>query len=223
MPLWVWVCACVCVRWVWVCACVWVCVSVRVCESVRVCVSEVSVRVSVNVSVRVCESACVWVNVCMHACSVTKSHLTFTGPRTIAHQAPLSMDFSRQRHWSGLPFPAPRIKPTSLAPPALAGRLFMAAPPRRPWQPYIPAKKSSRVWPYFPLPGSSAPATLDPIISPAQHSNHIRNYCRWNWVHTFVVLQSTPVRICCLSHTVKSMRPSDKEMNIYVRDHWSVL
>ena len=28
----------------------------------------------------------------------------FTTPRTIARQAPLSMEFSRQEYWSGLPF-----------------------------------------------------------------------------------------------------------------------
>ena len=28
-------------------------------------------------------------------------------PWTVAHQAPLSMGFSRQEHWSGLPFPSP--------------------------------------------------------------------------------------------------------------------
>ena len=28
-------------------------------------------------------------------------------PRTIARQAPLSLGFSRQEHWSGLPFPSP--------------------------------------------------------------------------------------------------------------------
>ena len=28
---------------------------------------------------------------------------------TAAHQAPLSMDFSRQEYWSGLPFPSPRM------------------------------------------------------------------------------------------------------------------
>ena len=39
---------------------------------------------------------------------------------TIAHQAPLSMGFSRQEYWSGLPFLPPEdllnpgIKPTSL-------------------------------------------------------------------------------------------------------------
>ena len=48
----------------------------------------------------------------------------------IAHQVPLSMGFSRQEHWSGLPFPSPgdhpnpEVKPTSLASPALAGRFF---------------------------------------------------------------------------------------------------
>ena len=26
-----------------------------------------------------------------------------------AHQAPLSLGFSRQEHWSGLPFPSPHI------------------------------------------------------------------------------------------------------------------
>ena len=28
-------------------------------------------------------------------------------PKTAAHQAPLSLGFSRQGHWSGLPFPSP--------------------------------------------------------------------------------------------------------------------
>ena len=32
------------------------------------------------------------------------SHVT---PWTAARQAPLSMDFSRQEYWSGLPFPSP--------------------------------------------------------------------------------------------------------------------
>ena len=45
-------------------------------------------------------------------------------------QAPLSMEFSRQEYWSGLPFPTPGdlsdpgIKPTFLPSPALAGRFF---------------------------------------------------------------------------------------------------
>ena len=47
-----------------------------------------------------------------------------------AHQAPLSMGFSRQEYWSGFPFPppgdppGPGTKPESLASPALEGRFF---------------------------------------------------------------------------------------------------
>ena len=49
---------------------------------------------------------------------------------TVACHTPLSMGFSRQGHWSGLPRPPPRdlpdpgIEPTSLLSPALAGRFF---------------------------------------------------------------------------------------------------
>ena len=35
----------------------------------------------------------------------------FATPWTIAHQGPLSMGFSRQEHWSGLPFPSPGDPP----------------------------------------------------------------------------------------------------------------
>ena len=54
----------------------------------------------------------------------------FATPWTVAHQALLSMGFSRQEHWSGFPFPTPgdlpnpRIEPMSLASPALSGRFF---------------------------------------------------------------------------------------------------
>ena len=33
----------------------------------------------------------------------------FETPRTVAHHAPLSMEFSRQEYWNGLPFPPPGI------------------------------------------------------------------------------------------------------------------
>ena len=38
---------------------------------------------------------------------VIQSCPTFVTPWTVAHQAPLSMEFSRQQYWSGLPFPSP--------------------------------------------------------------------------------------------------------------------
>ena len=49
---------------------------------------------------------------------------------TVAHQASLSMGFSRQEYWSGLPCPSPGdlpdtgIKPTSLMSSALADGFF---------------------------------------------------------------------------------------------------
>ena len=49
----------------------------------------------------------------------------FATPWTVAHQALLSIEFSRQQYWSELPFSTPRdlpnpgIKPLSLASPAL--------------------------------------------------------------------------------------------------------
>ena len=36
----------------------------------------------------------------------------FTTPRTVGHQAPLSMGFSRQEYWSRLPFPSPGDLPS---------------------------------------------------------------------------------------------------------------
>ena len=42
---------------------------------------------------------------------VTKSCRTLVAPWTLAHQAPLSMGFSRQEYWSGLPFPSPEGLP----------------------------------------------------------------------------------------------------------------
>ena len=61
----------------------------------------------------------------------------FVTPWTVDHQAPLSMEFSRQEYWSGLPLPAPGdlpgpgIKPVSLVSPALRGGFFTTAPPGR--------------------------------------------------------------------------------------------
>ena len=53
----------------------------------------------------------------------------FATPWTVARQAPLSMGFSRQEYWSGLPcppgdLPDPGIEPTSLRSPPLADGFF---------------------------------------------------------------------------------------------------
>ena len=43
-------------------------------------------------------------------CCLSLSHLVLSAtPWTVAHQAPLSMEFSREEYWSGLSFPSPGI------------------------------------------------------------------------------------------------------------------
>ena len=75
---------------------------------------------------------CSWIrrfNIIKMVCVVcTQLYLTPCDPMAVAHQTPLSMGFSRQEYWSGLPFPSlgnlsdPRIKSASPASPALPGR-----------------------------------------------------------------------------------------------------
>ena len=60
---------------------------------------------------------------------------SFATPWTVACQAPLSMEFSRQEYWSGLPFPPPGDLPDlgiELVSPALAGGFFTTEPPGKP-------------------------------------------------------------------------------------------
>ena len=67
-------------------------------------------------------------------CSVAQLCQLFATPWTIACQAPLSMEFSKQEYMIGLPFPTPvdlpdlRIEPISPGTPALAGGFFTTEP-----------------------------------------------------------------------------------------------
>ena len=69
--------------------------------------------------------SCIWVRL-------------FVTPLTAARQAPLSMEFSRQEYWSGLPFLTsedlsdPGIEPVSPAFSAMAGRFFTTEIPGKP-------------------------------------------------------------------------------------------
>ena len=64
-------------------------------------------------------------------------------PWTVAHPTPLSMEFSRQEYWSGLPCPPPEncpklgIKPRS---PALQADFLLSEPPRKPHSRYNQVK-----------------------------------------------------------------------------------
>ena len=68
-------------------------------------------------------------------------------PWTVACQAPLSTEFSRQEYWSGLPFPSPGDLPdpgTEPRPPALQADSLLSEPPGKPYAPiqsnYTPVK-----------------------------------------------------------------------------------
>ena len=67
------------------------------------------------------------------------SYVQFSAaPCTVDHQAPLSVGFSRQECWRGLPcpppgdLPAPGIEPMSAVSPALQADYFTAKPPVEP-------------------------------------------------------------------------------------------
>ena len=75
--------------------------------------------------------------------------LYFVAPWTVALQSPLSMGFSRQEYWSGLPCPSigdlsdPGTEPTS---PVLADKFFTAKPPNASEITLLPEHHLSAVW-----------------------------------------------------------------------------
>ena len=82
---------------------------------------------------------------------VTPSCPTLCDPMDYSHQVPLSMAFSRQEYWSGLPLPPPgdlpkpAIEPMSLISYALAGG-FLG---RTTWEAPVPFIQ--QLFPDFPL------------------------------------------------------------------------
>ena len=79
---------------------------------------------------------CIFFFCCLHACMLSHSGVSDSvTPWTVALQAPLSIGFSWQEYWNGLPFPPPGnlsdpgIKPAS---PALAGGFFTTEPLGKP-------------------------------------------------------------------------------------------
>ena len=78
-------------------------------------------------------AVCVCINICLYRCmwsevkwkSLSRFWL-FVTPWTVTHQAPLSMLFSRQKYWSGLPFPSPGDSWTRYRTPlfCISGRFF---------------------------------------------------------------------------------------------------
>ena len=112
--------------YVYVCVCVYIYISPLPLKPLSHPLPQHFLRLWVESTNPSIGSTCDLVTSC---CLVTQSCPTLW-PR----QAPLSMEFSRQEYWSGLPFsspgdlPNPGIEPES---PALAGRFFTTELPRK--------------------------------------------------------------------------------------------
>ena len=84
-------------------------------------------------------------------CMYALSWLTICNTMTVAHQAPLSVEFPKQEYWSGLPLSTPRdlpdlgFEPKS---PTLTGRFFATVPPGNITciKKYIPKRKKISNW-----------------------------------------------------------------------------
>ena len=86
------------------------------------------IYIPVGMHVCVCLYICMCVCVCVCVCACS-----------VVCRAPLSMEFSRQEYWHGLPFPTPGdlpnpgTEPMAPATPALAGRFFTIEPLGKPF------------------------------------------------------------------------------------------
>ena len=72
------------------------------------------------------------IDVCMSTLRHSSHVLLIVTPWTVACQSPLSMEFSRQEYWSGLPFPSPGDLPdpgTELGSPTLQADYLPCKPP----------------------------------------------------------------------------------------------
>ena len=102
---------------------------------------------------------------CVYVLSCFSHFQFFVSPWTVAHQAPLSMGFSRQEYWSGVPCPPPEdlpnpgIKPWS---PALQVSSLPSEPPGKPSWYSNPGGlvSGSKRGSYFPKTAVAAPSAF---------------------------------------------------------------
>ena len=106
----------------------------------------------------------------------------YATPRTVAYQVPLSMGFSRQEYWSGLPCPPPEIFPTKGSTPSLlslphwqAGSLPLA----------LPGEPMPRAQAAFPQVFLQVPQGCDPAAAASRHELSV------------TVLADTPSHLLC--------------------------
>ena len=105
-------------------------------------------------------------------------------PRTVVHQVSLTMEFSRQEYWSGLPVPTPGdlpdpgVESASPVSPALTGRFFTTVPSGKP-EDNLDGTFKMELTPGA-TPGRSAPI-VEPTLVPRSYwkelGHHFRRAC----------------------------------------------
>ena len=140
-----------------------VCVSLLIFYLVDLSIGVSGVLKSPTIIVLLLISPFILVSICLTYCGAPMlllllSHFSrvrlFVTLWTVSHQAPLSMGFSRQEYWSGLPFPSPGdlpdlgIKPRS---PALQADALTSEPPGHRLEQYQ-THISDHISTYSPLP-----------------------------------------------------------------------
>ena len=98
------------------------------------------------VCVCMCVCVCVYVWVCIFVCvcvcySVCHVQL-FVTSWTVAHQNPLSIEFSRQKYWSGLPFPSPGDLPNQRIESGSPALQVDSSPSEPPGKPPLPLESA---------------------------------------------------------------------------------
>ena len=127
----------------------------------------------------------------------------------VAHQAPLSMGFSRQEYWSGLPLPLagnlpdPGIEPESAAAPALA----VAAKPLQSCLTLCDPRDGSP--PGSPVPGILQARTLEWVAIT------FSNACKWN-----VIVKSLS-RVWLLATPWTAAHQAPPSMGFSRQEYWS--
>ena len=164
-------------------------------------------------------------------CAQLLNHVPFfTAPWTVACQAPLSVKFSRQEYWSGLPcflpgdLPDSGIKPMCLLSPALVGRFFITRATCE--TPIVPAAaaaaKSLQSCPTLcdpidssppgsPVPGILQARTLDWVAISFSNA--------WKWKGKGKSLR--PVRLLATPWTAAYHSPPS--MGFSRQEYWSVM
>ena len=126
----------------------------------------------------ICNVTTLFMHMCV--CSATSDLSNSATPWTVAHQAPLSMGFSRQEYWRGLPcpppwdLPNPGIEPRSLMSPALAGQFFTTSATGEALYMHISSVQSLSRVQLFATPWAAArQASLSIVLFVKPYSNSI--------------------------------------------------